>query len=267
MTLQSSLRSSLFVLFSLALAACTGQVDTDDGGGGSGGDGQGTCETSGEDECTVGDVRECDSDFPSPDGNGTVKGTQTCIEYEGCARWGDGCAYNTPIVLSFDGAEPQMVADSSHGFDLNGGVGVVTDWVSAKTPWLALDRNNNGSIDDGSELFGSMTPLVAGGRGRNGFAALRDLDADGDGAVTPLDPGFASLVLWRDADGDRRSSASELVSVASARVVSIEVGFASAPVCDARGNCAIERAPFHWIDERGALHVGSAIDVHFAAQR
>lgn len=257
MTIQTSLRFSLFALLSLALVACSGDAEVEGG--------DDSCDAYQGDGCTPDETRDCDSGFTLPDGSNFI-GTDTCRLVDECeTKW--FCEYNTPIVLSFDSSEPELIIDPAHNFDLNGGMGVVTDWVSAKTPWLSMDRNGNASIDDGSELFGSMTALAAGGRGRNGFIALRDLDTDGDGVLTPLDPGFAELTLWRDTDGDRRSSARELVSAANARVVSIDLGYVSAPVCDARGNCTIERAPFYWIDERDNIRAGSAIDVHFAAQR
>src|SRR5262249_54443520 len=64
---------------------------------------------------------------------------------------------NTPLVLSFDGAPVEYRIDSAHAFDLNGTRSQVTDWPTARTPWLALDRDGNGRIDDGGELFGSMS--------------------------------------------------------------------------------------------------------------
>jgi len=253
MTIQTSLRVSLFVMLSLALVAC-------------GDDEWFSCDAYEGDGCTPDEVQDCDSGFPLPDGTNFI-GSQVCVLEDDCTtKWGL-CEYLTPIVLSFDNSEPELVVDPAHSFDLSGGRGIATDWLSAKTPWLTMDRNGNGTVDDGTELFGSMTPLASGGRGRNGFVALRELDKDGDGALTLLDPGFADLGLWHDVDGNRWSSASELVSAASARVVAIDLGFVLAPVCDTRGNCAIERAPFYWIDERGDIRSGSAIDVHFAAQR
>jgi len=241
---------------SLAFAACN---EGDESGGE-------TCDAYEGDACTPEETRACVSDFALPDGS-FAPGLERCELVKGCeTKWSGFCEYNTPIVLSFDGSEPKMVVDPLHRFDLGGGTGIVTDWVSATTPWLTMDRNGNGTIDDGTELFGSMTPLVAGGRGRHGFTALRELDTDGDGALTPLDPGFEKLGLWRDANGDRSSSANELVTATSARVVAIDLNFISAPVCDDRGNCAVERAPFYWLDERDAIRAGSAIDVHFAVQ-
>ena len=72
---------------------------------------------------------------------------------------------------------------------------VDNDWVGAETPWLALDRNGNGLIDDGRELFGSMTELPDGRRAPNGFAALAALDDDGDGRITARDAAFARLLV------------------------------------------------------------------------
>ena len=61
----------------------------------------------------------------------------------------DDC--NTPLVLSFDGAPVEYLTDDGHAFDLSATTSQVTDWPTARTPWLALDRDGNGSIDDGSE--------------------------------------------------------------------------------------------------------------------
>ena len=57
--------------------------------------------------------------------------------------------------------------------------------------YLALDRNRNGRIDDGSELFGPQSG--------NGFTELARLDSDGNGWIDAADPGFARLALWQPA--------------------------------------------------------------------
>jgi hypothetical protein len=143
----------------------------------------------------------------------------------------------------------------------------MTDWPTARTPWLAIDRDGSGAIEDGRELFGSMSPVREGGRARNGFVALRELDSNGDGRITADDPGFARLLVWSDRDGDRRSGAAELSSAASWEIVSIDLDYVSAPVCDARGNCGVERAAFKFRDAAGVVRTGTVIDVHLPAQR
>lgn len=75
--------------------------------------------------------------------------------------------------------------------------------------FLALDRNGNGVVDDGGELFGNYTDQLPTSI-PNGFNALRSFDSDGDLQITPADPVFHDLILWRDADGDGVSQYGEL---------------------------------------------------------
>jgi hypothetical protein len=184
----------------------------------------------------------------------------------GCPTWTNNFC-ETPLVVVFDGAPVELVADAAHAFTLSSRGSMVTDWPTARTPWLALDRDHNGTIDDGSELFGSMTSLGDGRLAANGFDALRALDTDGDGLVTARDRGFGDLVLWADEDRDRRTAAGELTKVDRAGIVSIDLRYVSAPRCDARGNCEVERAPFTYRDGAGALRTGEIVDVHLRAQR
>jgi hypothetical protein len=142
----------------------------------------------------------------------------------------------------------------------------VTDWPTARSPWLALDRDGDGRINGGGELFGSATRLADGRFAENGFIALRELDANGDGRITPEDPGFAKLVVWSDRDGDRSSTTEEIATAASMSLLSIDLDYVSVPRCDERGNCEVERASFRFRDEAGVERTGAVIDVHFRAQ-
>ena len=171
-----------------------------------------------------------------------------------------GCS--TPLVLVFDD-EPVTFTNPEGAFDLAGRDTLVrTDWVSSQTPWLVLDRNANGAIDDGTELFGSMTRLPDGQRATNGFQALAPLDADRDGWITASDPAFARLALWRDLDQDRVSSADELSPVAEA-VSALSLSYEDVPRCS-DGNCERERAELVYRDRDGNERRGSVVNVHLA---
>lgn len=169
-------------------------------------------------------------------------------------------AANTPLVLSLDGEPAVLHADASHVFDLAGDRSVVTDWPSARTPWLARDVDGSGAIEDGRELFGSMTVKRDGKVATQGFEALRELDANGDGRIDASDPAFAELLVWADRDGDRRSSPSELRSLEAAGVVSIDLGYVSCPPATLGGTAMSSKRP-------SATEMTRGIDVHLAQQR
>jgi hypothetical protein len=171
-------------------------------------------------------------------------------------------ACSTPLVLAFDD-EPVAFTKAPGAFDLAGRDTLVrTDWVSSDTPWLVLDRNANGIIDDGAELFGSMTRLAGGKRAANGFSALAPLDADRDGWITANDPAFAGLALWRDRDQNRVSSSDELTP-ASESVVALSLGYRDVPRCT-DGNCERERAELVYRDGEGNERRGSVVDVYLS---
>jgi hypothetical protein len=168
-------------------------------------------------------------------------------------------------VVSF-GDDHVSFTRAPGSFDVFGaGASVESSWVSAQTPWLALDIDGNGSIDDGRELFGSMTELRDGRRASNGFIALASLDEDGDGWITAADSAFARLLLWRDRDQDRRSSSNELVTVRDAGIVAIALDYRTAARCE-DGDCELERARFRFVDDHGVERGGEVIDVHFSAR-
>jgi hypothetical protein len=184
--------------------------------------------------------------------SGTASGTAT----------GTTSSTGTPIVLAFAG-EPVEFTRPLGEFDLFGrDASVATDWVGPATPWLAIDLDGNGTIDDGRELFGSMSVLPDGTRASNGFVALAALDDDGDGRITARDAVFDRLLVWRDVNQDRRSSPNELTSAREAGLVSIELPYRVVPRCQA-GDCEMERARFVYRDARGVERAGEAVDVHF----
>ncbi len=200
---------------------------------------------------------------------------------ESCTNDGQGCTWcddpayecvyvcihgecNTPLVLSFTRA-PVTFEPASGSFDFGAGP-IATDWPSAATRWLALDRNGNGRIDSAAELFGNDTPRPGLAPGANGFVPLSDLDANHDGVLTAADPAFSRLLLWTDRNGDRASQPAELGLLTAAGVVAIDLVPGVGRGCDDRGNCEGETADVRFTDAGGS-HVGQIIDVYLRERR
>jgi len=151
-----------------------------------------------------------------------------------------GCCYNySPIVIDIAGNGVEFSsAESGVFFDINGrGIFKRVAWpLSADDAWLALDGNGNGSIDDGSELFGNTTRLASGELAEQGYAALAELDANQDGTVDARDPAFVRLRLWRDLNRDGISEAGELFGLSGQGIVALSTDYRESGRRDRWGN-------------------------------
>ncbi|MPZ17291.1 MAG: hypothetical protein GEV06_05185 [Luteitalea sp.] len=114
--------------------------------------------------------------------------------------------------------------------------------VNADHAWLAMDRNGNGVIDDGSELFGNTRALASGAWPKHGYELLAELDANGDGKIDASDPEFGSLRLWRDAARDGVCDSSELHSLPSVGIASISLDYRGPQRTDRWGNKVLFRS-------------------------
>ena len=109
-------------------------------------------------------------------------------------------AATDPLVLNFDGLGARLSTDR-YGFDLDSdGADDAVAKLASGSAYLALDRNGDGRINNGSELFGTVSG--------DGFADLAAYDVDGNGFVDGADPVFSQLSLYRPNDA-LRSLASE----------------------------------------------------------
>ena len=132
-----------------------------------------------------------------------------------------------PLTLDLDGDGIETLASNGHDgalFDHDkNGIRTATGWVGKDDGLLVYDRNGDGVVNNGSELFGDNTPLKNGERATNGYQALADLDDNGDGKVDAADSAFAHLRVWRDLNQDGISQEGELLTLNEAKVKALNL--------------------------------------------
>ena len=130
-----------------------------------------------------------------------------------------------PIVVDLNGDGFVVNGlDSGAYFDENcDGVRERIEWPGSSDALLAFDKNGDGLVSDGSELFGSFTVLPDGSRAGSGFAALTAFDENRDGLIDSNDPVYSKMGLWIDRDGGGVCSAGEFVSLKDAFVRSVSL--------------------------------------------
>ncbi|MGI0024652.1 MAG: hypothetical protein ACREA4_05840, partial [Nitrososphaera sp.] len=143
-----------------------------------------------------------------------------------------------PLILDLDGdgIETANTNDAAF-FDHDGnGFAEQTGWVGADDGMLAWDRDGDGRINDGKELFGDQTVLQDGTRAASGFQAIAEWDDNADGKIDASDGIWANLKIWQDTDGDGYTLASELKDLAALGIQSIDLGHTVTNTTDAQGN-------------------------------
>ena len=176
-------------------------------------------------------------------------GTMGCI---------NGQCY-TPVVIDMQGDGIQL-SNAQNGvlFNVIPGRLARLAWTlpNSDDAWLALDRNGNGTIDSGEELFGNVTPQTQPplGESKHGFRALAEYDAtakggNGDGLITTSDAIFNSLRLWQDKNHNGISEPSELRGLSESGVATIECNYKESKRTDEWGNNFRYRAKVK--DKRG----------------
>lgn len=102
-----------------------------------------------------------------------------------------------PLVINFNGTAAELT-DTRFSFDINAdGTAETVASLGAGSGYLALDRNHDGTVNNGTELFGARTG--------NGFSELAAYDQNRDGWIDEQDAVFDQLQIWQGGGGDLAS--------------------------------------------------------------
>ena len=144
----------------------------------------------------------------------------------------------SPIILDLngDGIGTTTTENGAH-FDHEGDrFAEKSAWVDSNDALLVWDRDGNGQIDDGGELFGNNYTLQDGTKAANGFEALKEFDSNGDGVVDAIDERWSELQLWQDRNGNGVVDDGELLTMEEAGVAGLHTGHQDQEYTDENGN-------------------------------
>ncbi|MBS1227181.1 MAG: hypothetical protein H6R17_458 [Proteobacteria bacterium] len=168
-----------------------------------------------------------DSEFSSTGKVLTTDGRALDFKLDLCLSRDFSCARKTlasgtvalrdPLVINFDGSAAELEGTRfEFDLDADGKVEAIPG-LSSASGYLAIDRNGDGCVNNGSELFGT--------RSGDGFADLAALDSDGNHWLDEADAAFDTLRVWqRDESGQ-----STLSSLRERGVGALDLGSSETP--------------------------------------
>lgn len=133
-------------------------------------------------------------------------------------RLGDTRQKKDPLVINFGGSAAQLTSQRFK-FDLDSdGQTDEINFVTGGSGFLALDRNGDGRINNGSELFGAKSG--------DGFAELATLDSDNNGWIDENDAAYEKLSIWtKDSSGKDQLSTLKQANVGAIGLARVATPF------------------------------------------
>jgi hypothetical protein len=157
-----------------------------------------------------------------------------------------GDAARDPLVLALAGGAPTLGTGTSAVDVDNDGAAEQVASLAAGSAYLVRDLNGNGTIDDGSEMFGPAT--------NNGFAELAALDSDGNGWIDEGDGAFAQLGVWSGVAG------SAIRTLAEAGVGAMATASAVTPFTYASGGGTLSASSI-FLYENGGVGISGDLNL------
>ncbi|MCX5834445.1 MAG: hypothetical protein NTV99_08035 [Deltaproteobacteria bacterium] len=155
-----------------------------------------------------------------------------------------------PLFLDLDGDGIETIGPETYAFFDHDGNAFAekTGWVAPDDGILVLDRNGDGVINSGRELFGDQTILKNGDMASGGFQALADIDDNGDGRIDAGDGAWTQLRVWRDLDSNGISGSDEFYTLEELGIRTLNTGCTDTTVTDGKGNTKVQTGSYERTD-------------------
>ncbi|NWC00518.1 hypothetical protein HX882_32070, partial [Pseudomonas gingeri] len=179
-----------------------------------------------------------------------------------------------PLALDLNGNGIETLpANGQVLFDADGsGTKTGTGWIAPTDGFLVIDKNGNGQIDNGTELFGDAYVKSDGTKALNGFDALADLDSNHDGKIDSSDAQWSQLRIWKDTNSNGITDPGELISLDAITGPNGVVGIKSINLSNqavslnlGNGNIETAKGSFTWNDNTSADVLSAAANLNLAS--
>lgn len=238
------------------------------GGGDSGDGGENTDDGTGDEWKTNGNKNSKRNKNIGDLSGGNIQNDNNTQDGNSSGRpggWND--QYNGGKTTTPSGTDPLLVDLDGNGIQTTSiydgymmdheadGFAELSAWVGGNDGILAYDKNGNGIIDNGNEIFGDNYIKSDGTKASSGFDALSDLDSNNDGLINSSDEKFSDLQVIK-ADGS-------IVSASDAGIASINLASQQTNQSpDANGNTALSTGTFTTTDGETNSIADYALDVN-----